>query len=148
MPLQRYPASCRAATAPGGGLITNEWRLWFARQGGAAGAASAAADAGAAGAAGAAAGAGAAAKAVTARAESATVDATAALARGVRRLGGTIVEGAAVEDVLSENGRATGVTLESGETAASEHVVHACGMWARRSVEDPPRRPGLAHAAA
>jgi heterotetrameric sarcosine oxidase gamma subunit len=64
------------------------------------------------------------------------VDVTTALAKGARQLGVRIVEGVAVEDVLTERGSVSGVRVStgaSGETAEieAEYVVNCAGMWAR-----------------
>jgi 4-methylaminobutanoate oxidase (formaldehyde-forming) len=64
------------------------------------------------------------------------VDVTTALAKGARRLGVRIVEGATVEDVLTDKGAVTGVRVSTGspgETAdiEAEYVVNCAGMWAR-----------------
>ncbi len=59
------------------------------------------------------------------------VDVTTALAKGARRLGVRIVEGVAVEDVLTEDGAVTGVRTADGETVEAEYVVNCAGMWAR-----------------
>ena len=62
------------------------------------------------------------------------VDATAALARGARNRGATIVEGVSLTGVTSANGRVTGVRTDRGDVAC-EYVVNACGMWARQLAE-------------
>jgi len=63
------------------------------------------------------------------------VDATAALAKGFRNLGGTLLENTSVADVLASHGRATGVVLEDGSAIQSDYVVNATGMWARQLGE-------------
>ena len=62
------------------------------------------------------------------------VDATAALARGARNGGATIVEGVSLTGVTATNGRVTGVRTDRGDVAC-EYVVNACGMWARQLAE-------------
>ena len=62
------------------------------------------------------------------------VDATMALAKGARMRGVTIVEGIAVERVLTRDGRVTGVATAEGDIAC-EYVVNCAGMWARQLGE-------------
>jgi glycine oxidase len=52
-----------------------------------------------------------------------------ALAAGVRARGGEVREGAPVASLRSAAGRVTGVSLQSGERIACEHVVVAAGTW-------------------
>ncbi|MCW8085368.1 NAD(P)/FAD-dependent oxidoreductase [Sabulicella glaciei] len=59
------------------------------------------------------------------------------VARGVERLGGEIRR-AEVTDLVTENGRVTGIRA-GGETLLAEHVVLAAGTWSR----DLLRRIGL-----
>ena len=59
------------------------------------------------------------------------VDATAALAKGARMHGATIVEGVSLTGVRATNGRVTGVATTAGDVAC-EYVVNAAGMWARQ----------------
>ncbi|MFQ6549776.1 GcvT family protein [Aestuariibius sp. 2305UL40-4] len=57
-----------------------------------------------------------------------------ALAKGARMRGASIMEGVSATDVLTEDGRVTGVTwVRDGETdtIACEHVVNCGGMWGR-----------------
>ncbi|WP_210880373.1 GcvT family protein [Roseovarius autotrophicus] len=60
-----------------------------------------------------------------------SVDTTMALARGARSRDARIIEGIAVRDILTRDGRAVGVRTDRGEIAA-EHVVIAAGMWSRQ----------------
>ena len=62
------------------------------------------------------------------------VDATAALARGARDRGATIVEGVSVTGIDATNGRVTGVQTTAGHVNC-EYVVNAAGMWARQFGE-------------
>ncbi|MXQ07482.1 FAD-dependent oxidoreductase [Alphaproteobacteria bacterium GH1-50] len=59
------------------------------------------------------------------------VDTTQALARGARSRGARIVEDTSVQDILTANGRVTGVRTDKGDIMA-EHVVIAAGMWSRQ----------------
>lgn len=59
------------------------------------------------------------------------VDTTMALARGARDRGAAIVEGLAVTDLRTADGRVTGVDTEQGPVEA-ETVVLAAGMWTRQ----------------
>lgn len=59
------------------------------------------------------------------------VDTTMALARGARNRGARIAEGVTVNEILTCDGRVTGVRTDQGEIAA-EHVVIAAGMWSRQ----------------
>ena len=58
------------------------------------------------------------------------VNITQALAKGARNAGAKIIEGIKVQDVLTENGRATGVMTDQGPVKA-DYVVNCGGMWAR-----------------
>ncbi|MFO1047264.1 MAG: FAD-dependent oxidoreductase [Geminicoccaceae bacterium] len=58
------------------------------------------------------------------------IDTTQAFAKGARQRGARIVEGAKVERILVEQGRAVGVMTEQGPVAAAT-VVLAAGMWSR-----------------
>ncbi|MCE8545662.1 GcvT family protein [Ruegeria pomeroyi] len=58
------------------------------------------------------------------------VDLTQALARGARKHGATIRENVKVEEVLTANGRVTGVRTDHG-TITADFVVNCGGMWAR-----------------
>ncbi len=58
------------------------------------------------------------------------VDTTQALARGARRGGARIVEGAKVTGIRTSGGRVTGVATEAGEVRA-DVVVNCAGMWGR-----------------
>jgi glycine cleavage system aminomethyltransferase T/glycine/D-amino acid oxidase-like deaminating enzyme len=60
------------------------------------------------------------------------VDTTMALAKGARAGGARIVEGVAVERVLTNGDRVRGVELEDGRQIEAEFVVLACGMWTRQ----------------
>lgn len=62
------------------------------------------------------------------------VDTTMALARGARDRGAAIVEGLAVTDLRTANGRVTGVDTEQGPVEA-ETVVLAAGMWTRQLAD-------------
>ena len=57
-------------------------------------------------------------------------DTAAALARGAKQAGATIIEGVPVTGVTVRNGRACGVTTDAGSIEA-EYVVNCAGMWAR-----------------
>ena len=57
-------------------------------------------------------------------------DTTQALAKGARHGGAQIFENVAVEKILTENGRVTGVATRQGDINA-EFVVNCAGMWAR-----------------
>lgn len=57
-------------------------------------------------------------------------DTAAALARGAKQAGATIIEGIPVTGVTVRNGRACGVTTDAGSIEA-EYVVNCAGMWAR-----------------
>jgi glycine oxidase len=70
---------------------------------------------------------------------------TAALLTAVERLGGTVVR-ERVTEVLTEDGRATGVRLEGGEALHADQVVLAAGPWSQdiKGVPTgvlPPVRP-------
>jgi glycine cleavage system aminomethyltransferase T/glycine/D-amino acid oxidase-like deaminating enzyme len=58
------------------------------------------------------------------------VDVTMALARGARQRGVRIVEGVAVDGVLTHNGAVAGVSTKRG-IIRCETVVNCAGMWAR-----------------
>ncbi len=60
------------------------------------------------------------------------VDTTMALAKGARARGARIVEGVAVDRVLTDGERVSGVELENGSRIEAEFVVLACGMWTRQ----------------
>jgi len=59
------------------------------------------------------------------------VDTTMALARGARDRGAKVIEGVAVQEILTRDGRAVGVRTEQGEIN-TDHVVIAAGMWSRQ----------------
>jgi glycine cleavage system T protein len=59
------------------------------------------------------------------------VDTTLALAKGAKARGARIIEGVAVERMVAENGRVSGVETERGHIEA-ETVVLATGIWTRR----------------
>lgn len=57
-------------------------------------------------------------------------DLTQSLAKGARMRGARVIEGVKVTDVLTKNGRVTGVDTEQGRIEA-EIVVNCAGQWAR-----------------
>ena len=57
-------------------------------------------------------------------------DATIAVAKGFRDMGGTVLEHTKVEEVLTKDGRVIGVRTDKGDIAC-EVVVNCAGMWAR-----------------
>ncbi len=59
------------------------------------------------------------------------VDTTMALAKGAKDRGARFVEGVAVERILTEGGRVTGLATENG-TVETETVVLCTGMWTRQ----------------
>ena len=63
------------------------------------------------------------------------VDATAALAKGFKNMGGTVVEGVAAEDLITEGRRVAGVATTCGRTIKADYVVNCGGMWARQFAE-------------
>jgi glycine oxidase len=67
----------------------------------------------------------------------------AALAEAVERAGGVLRQGARVDEILVEDGRATGVRLASGETVAAGAVVVAAGAHGARlaGLPDAARVP-------
>lgn len=62
------------------------------------------------------------------------VDATMALAKGARQSGVSIIEGVAVERVITRSGRVAGVATVQGDIEC-EYVVNCTGMWARQLGE-------------
>jgi 4-methylaminobutanoate oxidase (formaldehyde-forming) len=62
------------------------------------------------------------------------VDVTMALAKGARMRGVSIVEGVAVERVLTRDARVVGVETTQGDVEC-EYVVNCAGMWARQLGE-------------
>lgn len=61
-----------------------------------------------------------------------------ALAKGARQRGAKVIEGVKVTDVLTKDGRVTGVTWQQGEetgTIESDVVINCAGMWARQVGE-------------
>ncbi len=58
-------------------------------------------------------------------------DLTAALAKGARRGGATVVEHVRVSDILLDGGRVTGVRTDQGDVEA-EVVVNCAGQWAKQ----------------
>ena len=58
------------------------------------------------------------------------IDATLAVAKAFRLRGGTILEHTPAQEVLTKDGRVTGVRTEQGDIAC-EVVVNCAGMWAR-----------------
>jgi 4-methylaminobutanoate oxidase (formaldehyde-forming) len=59
------------------------------------------------------------------------VDTTMALAKGARARGARIIEGVAVEKLLTDNGKVVGAETEQGRIEA-ETVVLATGIWSRQ----------------
>lgn len=59
-------------------------------------------------------------------------DCTMALAKGARQGGASLLEGQAVDDLLTQDGRCTGVVLSDGRQVEAETVVLACGLWTRQ----------------
>jgi len=62
------------------------------------------------------------------------VDATQALAKGFRQMGGTIIEGVNVQDVLTERDAVVGLQYERDGvpgTIHADYVVNCGGLWAR-----------------
>lgn len=59
-------------------------------------------------------------------------DTTMSLAKGARRGGARIVEGVTVTDIVTDDGRAVGVSTSSGDVEA-EYVVNCTGMWGRET---------------
>jgi len=62
------------------------------------------------------------------------VDVTMALVKGARMKGATLLQNAAVEEVLTRNGTVSGVRTATGEVRC-EYVVNCAGMWARQLGE-------------
>jgi len=60
------------------------------------------------------------------------VDSTISLVKGARNRGATVVEGVAVERLLTDGDRVSGVQMEDGRTIEAETVVMAGGMWTRQ----------------
>ena len=60
------------------------------------------------------------------------VDVTMSLARGARNRGARICEGVRVTEIIVENGTATGVRCDDGQTIRAENVVICGGMWSRQ----------------
>ena len=58
------------------------------------------------------------------------IDTTMALIKGATMRGVKVIENVVVDTILTKNGRAVGVSSESGEITA-ENVVIATGMWSR-----------------
>ena len=58
------------------------------------------------------------------------IDTTQALAKGARSRGARIIEGAKVDEIVVENGRAVGVRGAFGDIQA-DVIVNCAGMWAR-----------------
>ena len=58
------------------------------------------------------------------------VDATQALAKGFRLLGGTIVEGVDCTDIITEDNAVVGLQTSAG-TIKTDYVVNCGGLWAR-----------------
>ncbi|MCX6431329.1 MAG: FAD-dependent oxidoreductase, partial [Actinobacteria bacterium] len=62
------------------------------------------------------------------------VDATMSLAKGARMQGVSIIEGVAVDEVLTRDSRVVGVRTDQGDIEC-EYVVNCAGMWARQLGE-------------
>jgi 4-methylaminobutanoate oxidase (formaldehyde-forming) len=62
------------------------------------------------------------------------VDATMSLAKGARMQGVSIIEGIAVDEVLTRSGRVVGVRTDQGDIEC-DYVVNCAGMWARQLGE-------------
>ncbi len=62
------------------------------------------------------------------------VDATMSLAKGARMQGVSIIEGVAVDEVLTRDARVVGVRTDQGDIEC-EYVVNCAGMWARQLGE-------------
>ncbi len=60
-----------------------------------------------------------------------------ALVGGLRREGGELVAGAAVEALLGDSERVTGVRTATGDEVAADHVLVAAGAWSSRAGLDP-----------
>ena len=58
------------------------------------------------------------------------VDATQALAKGFRMLGGTIIEGVECKDIITENNAVIGLETSAG-AIKTDYVVNCGGLWAR-----------------
>jgi glycine/D-amino acid oxidase-like deaminating enzyme/glycine cleavage system aminomethyltransferase T len=58
------------------------------------------------------------------------VDATQALAKGFKQLGGTIVEGVDCADIITEDNAVVGLQTSAG-TIKTDYVVNCGGLWAR-----------------
>jgi len=58
------------------------------------------------------------------------VDATQALAKGFKQLGGTIVEGVDCTDIITEDDAVVGLETSAG-TIKTDYVVNCGGLWAR-----------------
>jgi len=58
------------------------------------------------------------------------VDATQALAKGFRLLGGTVVEGVHCKDLITEDNAVVGLQTSAG-TIKTDYVVNCGGLWAR-----------------
>ena len=57
-------------------------------------------------------------------------DITQALARGARKAGAQLIENTAVTEILTDNGRITGVRTSAGDVSC-EKLVLCCGQWTR-----------------
>ena len=57
-------------------------------------------------------------------------DITQALARGARKAGAQLIENTAVSEILTDNGRITGVRTSAGDVSC-EKLVLCCGQWTR-----------------
>jgi len=58
------------------------------------------------------------------------VDATQALAKGFKQMGGTIIEGVDCKDILTEDNAVIGLQTDQG-TIKTDYVVNCGGLWAR-----------------
>ena len=60
------------------------------------------------------------------------VDVTMSLAKGARMGGARIFEGVRVTEIMAQNGTASGVRTQDGQTIMAENVVICGGMWSRQ----------------
>lgn len=60
------------------------------------------------------------------------VDVTMSLAKGAKMQGATLLEGQSVDEVLTSDGKVTGVRTTEGHVIKAEYVVNSAGMWARQ----------------
>jgi 4-methylaminobutanoate oxidase (formaldehyde-forming) len=59
------------------------------------------------------------------------VDTTMALANAAKQMGARIIENTGVADILTANGRATGVRTNDGHEITADAVVTCAGLWSR-----------------